>query len=97
MVASAISRNLQAPSRMTAYISGFGYQDVLRGYGISQEHWKQFTADTNEAKLSRKQWTTVIDKGFGSFAIGAMMIGFLSTVPTASVAWGSHKRHERGT
>lgn len=95
-VASALSRGLQVPSRTAACSSGFDYPDELSQYGISKDHWRQFTQPIrDESKLSRQQWTTVIGKGLGALAIGGLMIGFFSTIPAAFVARNAQKRQER--
>ena len=95
-VASILSRGLQVPSSTAACSSGFDYPDELTRYGITQEHWRQFTqAIQDEAKLSRQQWTTVIGKGFGALAIGGLMIGFLGAIPALLVARTARKRQEQ--
>lgn len=95
-VASTLTRGLQVPSRTAATTSGFAYPTELLQYGISQEHWQQFTqAICDEAKLSRQQWTTVIGKGLGTLAIGGLMIGALSAIPAIFVARNARKRQEQ--
>lgn len=95
-VASTLSRGLQVPSRTAACTSGFDYPDELSRYDISQEHWDRFTqAICDEAKLSRRQWTTVMGKGLGTLAIGGLMIGFLGAIPAVFVAHNARKRQEQ--
>jgi hypothetical protein len=95
-VSSTLSKGLQVPSRTSASSSGFDYPDEVVRYGITPEHWRQFTqAIQDEAKLSRKQWTTVIGKGLGTLAIGGLMIGFLGAFPAVLVARTAQKRQER--
>ncbi|OOQ84729.1 hypothetical protein PEBR_29162 [Penicillium brasilianum] len=95
-VASTLTRGLQVPSRTAATTSGFAYPAELIQYGISQDHWQQFTqVICDEAKLSRQQWTTVIGKGLGTLAIGGLMIGALSAIPALFVAKNARKRQER--
>jgi hypothetical protein len=84
------------PSRTAATSSGFAYPAELLQYGISQDHWQQFTqVIVDEAKLSRQQWSTVIGKGLGTLAIGGLMIGVLSAVPAIFVARNARKRQEQ--
>jgi hypothetical protein len=95
-ISSTLSRGLQVPSRTSACTSGFDYPEELSRYGISQEHWRQFTqAIKDEAKLSRQQWTTVIGRGLGTLAVGGLMIGLLGTIPALLVARTSQKNQER--
>ncbi|KAJ5433616.1 uncharacterized protein N7458_012772 [Penicillium daleae] len=95
-VASTLTRGLQVPSRTAATTSGFAYPAELIQYGISQEHWQQFTqVICDEAKLSRSQWSTVIGKGLGTLAIGGLMIGALSAIPAIFVARNARKRQEQ--
>lgn len=95
-VASTLTRGLQVPSRTAATTSGFAYPAELIQYGISQDHWQQFTqVIIDEAKLSRQQWSTVIGKGLGTLAIGGLMIGVLSAVPAIFVARNARKRQEQ--
>lgn len=95
-VASALSKGLQVPSRTAACGSGFDYPDELSSHGVSKEQWEQFTQPIrDESKLSKEQWTTVIGKGLGTFAIGGLMIGFLSAIPAVFVARNARKRQEQ--
>ncbi|KGO74108.1 hypothetical protein PITC_097940 [Penicillium italicum] len=95
-VASALSRGLQVPSRSGACTSGFEYPDELSHYGISENHWAQFTkAVCDEAKLSRQQWTTVVGKGLGTMAVGGLMVGILGAIPAIFVARLTRKRQEQ--
>jgi hypothetical protein len=95
-VASALSRGLQVPSRSAACTSGFDYPDELLHYGVSKDHWAQFTQVICEkAKLSRQQWTTVIGKGLGTLAVGGLMVGFLGAIPAIFVARMARRRQEQ--
>ncbi|KAJ6111336.1 hypothetical protein N7523_007397 [Penicillium sp. IBT 18751x] len=95
-VSSTLSRGLQVPSRTSVTSSGFDYPEELTRYGVSSEHWCQFTqAIQDEAKLSRQQWTTVIGRGLGTLAVGGLMIGFLSAFPALLVARKSQQNQER--
>ncbi|OQD75764.1 hypothetical protein PENDEC_c006G01299 [Penicillium decumbens] len=93
---SSTSKGLQVPSRTSACSSGFDYPNELTRYGISQEHWSQFTrAIQDKAKLSRRQWTIVIGKGLGALAIGGFMIGFLGAFPALLVTRRARERQEK--
>ena len=95
-VASSLVRGLQVPSRTATCTSGFDYPEELIQYRITKDDWSQFTqVICDEAKLSRQQWTTVIGKGLGTFAIGGLMIGFLGAIPAVFVARNSRKRQEK--
>ncbi|CAI7616798.1 unnamed protein product [Penicillium glandicola] len=95
-VASALSRGLQVPSRSGACTSGFEYPDELSHYGISKEHWAQFTQVVcDEAKLSRQQWTTVVGRGLGIMVVGGLMVGILGAIPAIFVARVTRNRQER--
>jgi len=95
-VASALSRGLQVPSRSAACTSGFDYPDELAYYGVSKDHWAQFTrVICAEAKLSRQQWTTVIGKGLGTLVVGGLMVGILGAIPAIFVARLARRRQEQ--
>ncbi|KAJ5467899.1 hypothetical protein N7475_005651 [Penicillium sp. IBT 31633x] len=95
-IASALSRGLQVPSRSSACTSGFEYPDQLAHYGISKDHWTQFTQVVcDEAKLSRQQWRTVVGQGLGTMAVGGLMIGVLGAIPAIFVARLARKRQEQ--
>lgn len=95
-VASALSRGLQVPSRSGACTSGFEYPDELSHYGISEDHWAQFTqVICDEAKLSRRQWTIVVGKGLGIMAVGGVMVGILGAIPAIFVARLTKNRKEQ--
>ncbi|CAI7649045.1 unnamed protein product [Penicillium discolor] len=95
-VASALSRGLQVPSRSGACTSGFEYPDELAHYDISKDHWAQFTqVICDEAKLSRRQWTTVVGKGLGIMAVGGVMVGILGAIPAVFVARLTKNRKEQ--
>ncbi|KAJ5691775.1 hypothetical protein N7462_001198 [Penicillium macrosclerotiorum] len=95
-VDNTLTRGLQVPSRTATCTSGFDYPAELIQYGISQEHWQQFTqVICDEAKLSRQQWTTVIGKGLGTLAVGGLMIGLLGAIPAIFVARNARKRQEQ--
>jgi hypothetical protein len=93
---STLSRGLQVPSRTTATSSGFAYPEELSRHEISQEKWIEFTsAISEEAKLSRQQWTTVVGKGLGTLALGGVMIGILGAIPAVLVAKNARRRQEQ--
>ncbi|EKV06665.1 hypothetical protein PDIG_68610 [Penicillium digitatum PHI26] len=95
-VASALSRGLQVPSRSGACTSGFKYPDEISHYGISESHWAQFTqVICDEAKLSCRQWTTVVGKGLGTMAVGGLMVGILGAIPAIFVARLTRNRQEQ--
>ncbi|CDM34285.1 hypothetical protein DTO013E5_2321 [Penicillium roqueforti] len=95
-VASALRRGLQIPSRSAACTSGFEYPDELSHYGISKDHWAQFTQVVcDEAKLSRRQWTTVIGRGLGTMAVGGLMVGILGAIPAIFIARLTRNRREQ--
>jgi hypothetical protein len=95
-VASALSRGLQVPSRSAACTSGFDYPEELVHYGVSKDHWAEFTqVICDEAKLSRQQWTTVIGKGLGTLAVGGLMVGLLGAIPAIFVARNARRRQEQ--
>ncbi|KAF9238172.1 hypothetical protein DTO027I6_7865 [Penicillium roqueforti] len=95
-VASALRRGLQIPSRSAACTSGFEYPDELSHYGISKDHWTQFTQVVcDEAKLSRRQWTTVIGRGLGTMAVGGLMVGILGAIPAIFIARLTRNRREQ--
>ncbi|KAJ5198700.1 uncharacterized protein N7498_007817 [Penicillium cinerascens] len=95
-VSSTLSRGLQVPSSTAACSSGFDYPDELTRYGITLEHWRQFTqAIQDEAKLSPQQWTTVIGKGLGALAIGGLVIGFFGAIPAFLIARTARKHQEQ--
>ncbi|KAJ5771415.1 uncharacterized protein N7511_003466 [Penicillium nucicola] len=94
--ASSLSRGLQVPSRTRNCTSGFEYPEELSHYGVSQDNWADFTQVVcEEAKLSRQQWTTVIGKGLGTFAVGGLMIGLFGAVPAIFVARNARRRQEQ--
>ncbi|OQD82052.1 hypothetical protein PENANT_c023G11274 [Penicillium antarcticum] len=91
-----LSRGLQVPSRTRNCTSGFEYPEELSHYGVSQENWADFTQLVcEEAKLSRQQWTTVVGKGLGTFAVGGLMVGLFGTVPAIFVARNARRRQEQ--
>ncbi|KAJ5852742.1 uncharacterized protein N7529_012127 [Penicillium soppii] len=95
-VASALGRGLQVPSRSSTCTSGFDYPDELIHYGISKDHWVQFTqVICEEAKLSRQQWTIVVGKGLGTLAVGGLMVGILGAIPAIFVTRVARRRQER--
>ncbi|KZN91508.1 hypothetical protein EN45_016480 [Penicillium chrysogenum] len=95
-VASALSRGLQVPWRSGACTSGFDYPDVLYHYGVSENHWAEFTQVLcDEAKLSRQQWTTVLGRGLGTMAVGGLMVGILGAIPAIFVARLTRNRQEQ--
>lgn len=94
--ASALSRGLQVPSRTGNCTSGFEYPVELSHYGVSQDNWANFTQVVcEEAKLSRQQWTTVVGKGLGTFAVGGLMVGLFGAVPAIFVARNARRRQEQ--
>lgn len=94
--AAALSRGLQVPSRTRNCTSGFEYPEELSHYGVSQDNWADFTQVVcEEAKLSRQQWTTVVGKGLGTFAVGGLMVGLFGAVPAIFVARNARRRQEQ--
>ncbi|KAL1983263.1 hypothetical protein VTN96DRAFT_285 [Rasamsonia emersonii] len=82
-----LSRGLQVPSKSSLLTSGFEYPAVLANYHVSEDDWARFTREITEgAKLSARQWSTVIGSGLGTLVIGGMMVGFFSPVPAVMVA-----------
>ncbi|KAJ5885537.1 hypothetical protein N7495_010047 [Penicillium taxi] len=87
---------LQVQTRTKSCRSGFDYPAELTQYGISEEDWINFTqAIRDEAKLSRRQWSTVVGKTIGTLAIGGIIVGFFGAVPAAIVARTSQRRQEK--
>lgn len=95
-VTSALTRGLQVPSRSAACTSGFDYPDELAQFRISPDQWTKFTqVISDEAKLSRQQWTTVIGKGLGILAVGGLMVGFLGAIPALIASRLARRRQEQ--
>lgn len=91
-----LSRGLQVPSKSSRLTSGFEYPAVLANYHVSENDWACFTREITEgAKLSVRQWSTVIGSGLGTLFIGGMMIGFFSPVPAVMVAAKTRQIKER--
>lgn len=84
----ALARGLQVPTRSYRLTSGFEYPEVLgTSYGISEDDWNRFTDDiTKAAKLTSKQWRTVIGRSIGTMAVGGMILGVFGVIPTIMVA-----------
>ncbi|KAJ9325363.1 hypothetical protein DTO027B5_7372 [Paecilomyces variotii] len=84
---SALRRGLQVPTKSRHITSGFEYPTVLARYDIPEVDWARFTGEiTNTAAMSRRQWTTAIGRGLGTFAVGGLLIGFMGAVPAVVVA-----------
>lgn len=84
---SVLRRGLQVPTKSRHITSGFEYPTVLAGYDVSEADWANFTGEiTDTAAMSRRQWTTAIGRGLGTFAVGGLLIGFLGAVPAVMVA-----------
>lgn len=82
-----LSRGLQIPSKSYRLTSGFKYPSTLSTYGVSQEDWLRFTHEiTENAKLSRSQWTTVVGVGIGTMTVGAMIFGAFGAIPAVIAA-----------
>jgi len=89
------SPGLHVPSKSRNISSGFKYPAILAAYGVGKQDWARFTQEvTQEAKLSARQWTTVIGKGVGTFALAGMMIGVLGAIPAVVVATKSRQHQE---
>ncbi|KAL1965490.1 hypothetical protein VTN77DRAFT_5746 [Rasamsonia byssochlamydoides] len=91
-----LSRGLQVPSRSSFLTSGFEYPTVLASYNVSEDDWARFTREiTEEAKLSARQWSTVIGRGLGVLVIGGLMVGFFSPVPAVIAVRKSRQNQEK--
>ncbi|KAN0070990.1 protein of unknown function (DUF4646) domain containing protein [Elaphomyces granulatus] len=90
-----LSPGLHVPSKSRNISSGFKYPAILAAYDVCKQDWARFTQEvTQEAKLSTRQWTIVIGKGVGTFALTGMMIGVLGAIPAMVVATKSRQRQE---
>jgi hypothetical protein len=88
---------LHVPSKSRNVSCGFKfkYPTILAAYGVGKPDWARFTQEvTQEAKLSARQWTTVIGKGIGTFAVAGMMIGVFGAIPAVVVATKSRQHQE---
>lgn len=91
-----LSRGLQVPSKSSRLTSGFEYPAVLSSYHVSEEDWAHFTREiTEEARLSSRQWTTVVGNGLGTLAIGGLMMGFFSVIPAVIAAVKTRQNQEK--
>lgn len=94
-VESILNRGLQVPTKCEYTTSGFEYPSVLSHCGVSKQQWNQFTKEIiQEARLSRRQWTTTVAKGLGTFAIGGLMVGFLSVFPAMLIVRKARRNRE---
>ena len=92
---SVLTRGLQVPSRSEYVTSGFVYPPILAQCGVSKRHWNQFTHEImDEARMSRRQWTSTLGKGLGTLAVGGMILGVLSAVPAVVVARKARRHRE---
>jgi hypothetical protein len=91
-----LSRGLQVPSKSSRLTSGFEYPSVLASCHVSEDDWARFTREiTEEAKLSARQWTTVVGTGLGTLLIGGLMVGFFSPVPAVYAAVKTRQQQEK--
>lgn len=87
-----LQRGLQIPSRDDRPTSGFPYPTLLTTYDVTPHHWEQFTGEiTDAARMTRRQWKTVIGRGLGVLAVGGLMVGGLGAIP----AWWVTRRAQR--
>ncbi|PLN86186.1 hypothetical protein BDW42DRAFT_190383 [Aspergillus taichungensis] len=87
-----LQRGLQIPSRDDRPSSGFPYPTLLTTYDVTPHHWEQFTGEiTDAARMTRRQWKTVIGQGLGVLAVGGLMVGGLGAIP----AWWVTRRAQR--
>lgn len=94
-IESILNGGLQVPSKCEYVTSGFAYPSILANCGVSKNQWNQFTQEVmQEAKLSYRQWTTIIGKGLGVLAIGGVMVGFLSAFPAIIVIRKARRNRE---
>ena len=83
---SVLLRGLQVPSKSSYVSSGFKYPKILNRAGVSQESWVEFTNEIKQyAKMDASQWLTTIGGALGTWAVGSMIIGFLTFVPAAII------------
>lgn len=87
-----LQRGLQIPSRDDRPSSGFPYPTLLTAYNVTPHHWAQFTREiTDAARMTRRQWKTVVGRGLGVLAVGGLMVGGLGAIP----AWWVTRRAQR--
>ncbi|PLB34744.1 uncharacterized protein BDW47DRAFT_71649 [Aspergillus candidus] len=87
-----LQRGLQIPSRDDRPSSGFPYPTLLTAYNVTPHHWEQFTREiTDAARMTRRQWKTVVGQGLGVLAVGGLMVGALGAIP----AWWVTRRAQR--
>ena len=83
---SVLLRGLQVPSKSGYVSSGFKYPKILNRAGVSEDSWAEFTNEIKQlAKMSANQWLTTIGGALGTWAVGSMVIGFLTFVPAAII------------
>ena len=83
---SILLRGLQVPSKSSYLSSGFKYPKILSRAGVSEDSWMEFTNEIRQyAKMDANQWLTTIGGALGTWAVGSMIVGFLTFVPAAVV------------